>query len=402
MDEGTSGFVKNKLEVHCYKRKLKNLLRRIEDSDIDGRSKKLILEFYSDCLIRGLSKARIVKYLDTLERIARFFKKSFDEITKDDVAEFIRSVEESNYSEWTKRDYKLILKIFFKWLKNSEDYPEEVSWIKTRVRNSNMFPEGLLTEEEVKRLVKHAANLRDRALILTLYESGCRIGELLSLRIRNVQFDDYGAVLIVNGKTGSRRVRIIESAPVLASWMENHPLRDDPNAPLWVNLSTRNRYHALTYEGAKAILKRTAKRAGLKKRIYPHLFRHSRATRLANVLTEAQLKQLFGWVQDSRMAATYVHLSGRDVDNALLKLHGMKVDAEGGEEKFTVIVCPRCGNKNSPTSKFCNACGLCLDLETALKIDEVRAKADRLMSELIKNPKVLDALLEGIKKLRVK
>ena len=68
-----------------------------------------------------------------------------------------------------------------------------------------------------------------------------------------------------------RRVRIIASAPVLASWVENHPLRDDPDAPLWVNLSTRNRYHVLTYEGAKAVLKRTARRVGLKKRIYSHL-----------------------------------------------------------------------------------------------------------------------------------
>ena len=62
------------------------------------------------------------------------------------------------------------------------------------------------------------------------------------------------------------------------------------------------------------------------------------------------------------------------------------------------IVCPRCGNKNSPASKFCNSCGLCLDLKTAMRIDELRAKTDRLMSELIKNPKVLDVLLEAIEK----
>jgi len=47
-------------------------------------------------------------------------------------------------------------------------------------------------------------------------------------------------------------------------------LRDEPDAPLWVNLSTRNRYNVLTYEGVKAVLKRTAKRAGLKKRINPY------------------------------------------------------------------------------------------------------------------------------------
>ena len=49
-------------------------------------------------------------------------------------------------------------------------------------------------------------------------------------------------------------------------------LRGEPDASLWVNLSTRNRYHVLVYEGAKAVLERTAKRAGLEKGIYPHLF----------------------------------------------------------------------------------------------------------------------------------
>jgi len=86
------------------------------------------------------------------------------------------------------------------------------------------------------------------------------------------------------------------------------------------------------------------------------------------------------------------------VDNALLKLHGMKIEGEDKREEFTIIICPRCGNKNSPASKFCNSCGLCLDVKTAMRIDEVRAKADRLMSELIKNPKVLDVLLEAIEK----
>lgn len=43
-------------------------------------------------------------------------------------------------------------------------------------------------------------------------ESCCRIGEILSLKIKNIQFDEYGIVLTVNGKTGMRRVRIIDSA----------------------------------------------------------------------------------------------------------------------------------------------------------------------------------------------
>ena len=100
-------------------------------------------------------------------------------------------------------------------------------------------------------MVECATNLRDKALILVLYEPGCRIGEILSLRIRNVQSDEYGAVLIVSGKTGDRRVSIISSSPKLSLWIENHPLKEDLDAPLWVSFSTRNKHKNLSYAATK-------------------------------------------------------------------------------------------------------------------------------------------------------
>ena len=78
----------------------------------------------------------------------------------------------------------------------------------------------------------------------------------------------------------------------------------------------------LTYNGARGILIRLASRAGIKKRVNPHGFRHARATNLADHLTEAQMNEYLGWVQSPKMTSIYVHLSGRDVDKALLKLHG--------------------------------------------------------------------------------
>jgi hypothetical protein len=44
---------------------------------------------------------------------------------------------------------------------------------------------------------------------------------------------------------------------------------------------------------------------------------------------------------------------------------------------------------------------MCLDAKTAVAIDELRAKADMLMNELVKNPEVLNALLKGIEKLKM-
>jgi ribosomal protein L40E len=216
-----------------------------------------------------------------------------------------------------------------------------------------------------------------------------------------VQFDEFGAVLLVNGKTGQRRVRVIASEPRLHQWIENHPFKDDPDAPLWITIGTNSRYKIWNYGTAREVIKKIARKAGIKKRVYPHLFRHSRATHLANHLTEAQMKQYFGWVQGSDMASIYVHLSGRDVDNALLKLNGLEVKEEKKEEQFKALMCPRCKARNSPDAKFCSNCGMCLDAKTAVAIDELRAKADMLMNELVKNPEVLDALLKGIEKLRI-
>jgi len=236
--------------------------------------------------------------------------------------------------------------------------------------------------------------------VLVLYESGCRIGEMLSLNIRNVQFDDYGATLTVDGKTGMRRVRIIASASALAAWISIHPLRSNIDAPLWVSLGTNSRDLPLGYTSACSLLRNLASAAHVSKRIYPHLFRHSRATRLANHLTEAQLKQHFGWVQGSDMAATYVHLSGRDVDRALFKLNGIGVSEADDKESFSSPVCPRCKERSSPDSKFCAQCGLCLDVKTAVAVDEAREKADRLMAELIKRPEVLEQMLKAVELIK--
>jgi len=386
--------------IYDYERTEKRILDRIRSSSIDEGNKKALLNFHRECVIQGLSKARIVKYLDTLYRITEWLNKPFEEVRRDDIADLVQRIESNGYSEWTKHDYKVILKIFFRWFRRTDDYPDEVKWIITTPKNKRKLPEELLSPEDIRKLVDAADNLRDKALVLVLYESGCRIGELLTLQLKHVQFDKYGAVLLVNGKTGQRRVRVILSASKLNQWVENHPLRDDPNAPLWVTIGTNSRNKALTYRSATEVLKKLVKKAGIKKRVYPHLFRHSRATHLANYLTEAQMKQYFGWVQGSDMASVYVHLSGRDVDNALLKLNGIEVNEEKKEQELRPLICPRCKARNSPDAKFCSNCGLCLDPKTAVRIDELREKADRLMKELIKNPKVLNALIEGKKKLK--
>ena len=55
-------------------------------------------------------------------------------------------------------------------------------------------------------------------------------------------------------------------------------------------IKLRKAHEAMAYYGVVIMLKETAKRAGIRKRIYPHLFKHSAATRDARYLTESELK----------------------------------------------------------------------------------------------------------------
>jgi len=220
--------------------------------------------------------------------------------------------------------------------------------------------------------------------VLVSYESGARIGELLNMRIKDVTFDDLGAVTMVTGKTGDRRIRLVASAPALAEWINSHPERENQEAFVW----------PIGYRAVDKLFKGLARKAKIKKRITPHLFRHSRATHLATKLTEQQLKQLMGWTMGSKMAQVYVHLSGRDLDNALLELHGLKAQ-ERKEEKFRVKVCPRCEEKNSPDAMYCKRCAFPIDAE-AMDWE------NKTMDELVRIPQVQRYLKKALRSVLLK
>ena len=348
---------------------------------------KTIEKFLKKLFAEGLSKPRVIKYANYLKTIAEKIGKSFMEVNEEDIINFLSHLEQSNYSEWTKRDYKVVLKRFFRFLGKEELMKD----IKTTMRNNRKkLPEDLLTKTEIKRMIETANHPRDKAIISLLYEGGLRIGELASLKIKNVVFDEYGAVIKVKGKTGERRVRVVLSSSLLAKWIEIHPDKDNPNAPLLVNLSTNYKNKGITYRGISMRIKEIAKKAGVDKKITPHLFRHSRATHLATVLTEAQMNEYFGWVQGSRMAATYVHLSGRDTDNKMLEIYGLKKKEKEKEKELKPKECPRCKYINGPTDRFCSRCGEVLDEEEAVKI---RMQGQKLAKEFpdiaIEDPKRL-------------
>ena len=96
---------------------------RVEEADISKRNKDLILE-YCDDRANGffgseVGKHRLGKLLSFTKEIALRIKKDMDKVTEADIKKFIKRINErEDYSEWTRSDYKKILKLWLKWLKS--------------------------------------------------------------------------------------------------------------------------------------------------------------------------------------------------------------------------------------------------------------------------------------------
>jgi integrase/recombinase XerD len=208
------------MSIYEHERSLQSVENRIRNANYCTDNIKLIFKFENYLFANGLSSVRVLKYLSHINIIATWTDTNFSSMELDDIQSIVARIERSDLAEWTKHDYKLTIKRFFTWL-GMED---KIKWIKISMKmNASKLPEELLTEEEIKRMIEVANHPRDKVIIAVLYDTGTCIGEMGSLKIKHIVFDQYVAILTVNGKTGMRRVRIIFSVPYLASWLDIHP-----------------------------------------------------------------------------------------------------------------------------------------------------------------------------------
>jgi site-specific recombinase XerD len=241
-------------------------------------------------------------------------KKNMKEVSRADVEKWVRVIKKK-YRHNSVHLYRITIKKFFQWVYGmDEGYPDVVKWIKGKKEKT--LPNDILTTEDILNLIGVAKNDRDRALVHVLYESAGRVSEVLGLKIKDVSLDKYGASILVKGKTGVRRIRLINSVPLIMRWLDNHPLRNNPKAPLWLVEG----YESITNGalGPKALefkLRGLAKRSGVNKKVNPHNFRHSRLTELAKLgYMETELRIIAGWEPNSNMPSTYFRSGHRPED----------------------------------------------------------------------------------------
>lgn len=356
-------------DYHRFNKQYQTALTRLWKAQMLSDDKKLVEQFARDCKAKGTGYARLTKLVRNLAIIGDMLGKEYKDATIEDIKRIVHHFEISEYSVWTKHDVKVILKQFYKWL-DGEDYPKIVKWIKTTIpkKDKPLTNESdLLSEEEINKLIAIADHPRNKAIIAILGESGARIGEIGNLTIGQVKIDTSGAVLNVSGKTGRRRLRIISATSYLVKWLDIHPDNSNPYAPLWVNIGTKSYHKQMSYEGIRKVLISAFEKANIKKPCHPYIFRHSRASQLARHLTEFQMNSYFGWMQGSRMPSLYVHISGKDLDDDILRINGMKAGERPLPFKPQPRACPRCQEINSPTALYCCRCAEITDPNLALK-----------------------------------
>lgn len=92
-------------------------------------------------------------------------------------------------------------------------------------------------------------------------------------------------MLLVKGKTGERRIRLIRSAPYLTKWLENHPQRNVKDAPLWCTMSAfKGEYKRPAKCSVQFFLGELAEKTGVSKPVHPH----------ANTVKHSSLSIFFG------------------------------------------------------------------------------------------------------------
>ncbi|MEM2919418.1 MAG: tyrosine-type recombinase/integrase [Candidatus Nitrosocaldus sp.] len=286
---------------------------------------------------------------------------------------------------------------------SSVKYCEEVKHIhperfdKERERRESVKATDLLTREEFLRMVEAVAKVsrypaRDRALLYVMYEFAARPSELLNMRIGNLVFHEGYVEVTTEGKTGVKTLTLVLSYNALREWYEQHPLKEDPNAYLWYS-RTKGR---VSYGRLRAFVKKVAEVAGIRKRVWLYLIRHTALTHVEKEYGSSITEMYGNWRKGSPIRNRYIHLASSDQREAVLKRYGLLKEGDNNSSNSIIEPrkCYRCNTLNEPNARICKHCGLIIDPKYAMQIHSEREeKIKELEERLARVTAIVEELL---------
>lgn len=281
-----------------------------------------------------IERGRSLKTVENYERYLRRFieqsgVKKPEDITDEKVREFrlwLNRQSVGNKTNTLKRKtqnyYLIALRAFLKYAMKREIKslpPEKIELAKVPERSID-----LISGDELQRLLdapdgKDIKNLRDKAILELLFSTGLRVSELCSLdRDINLKVDEMS----VRGK--GDKVRVVFLSPDAKKAVQAYlDKRKDMAEPLFVSVSGKKKEaQRLTSRSVERIVKKCAIKAGITKRVTPHVIRHSFATDLLS--NGADLRSVQAMLGHAHIGTTqiYTHVTDKHLRDVHKKFHG--------------------------------------------------------------------------------
>ena len=353
--------------------------------------------FLDKLRLGNMSYGRIENYSGSTIRILQIKDdKKIEDWSKREIEQVHKVIADSAYENSVKKDTLTALKRLYHFAVHDEivikakgiEYDPVVSWITPGSfvdRFEKIQSKDLLTDNEILQLIQTIKQIggrfvkRNIALVFILLEGAYRPGELLNIRIGGIEFESDFVRIHTTGKTGPKSLTLVASYGPLKEWISLHPQSDDPDAFLFYqdNDDGVMRYWTLDY-----IIRHARKKANIKKRIWPYLFRHTSLTEYSKRL--GNVAKIYGnWSKDSHMLTHYEHLANSDQEDAVLKLHNLKKENNENSILFPKI-CPSCKQRNSSDNSHCLHCGMEL-AKTLVHLRETRKKSQSYTIKELEN-----------------
>ena len=268
--------------------KLEIKIKNSNSLEIQSNS-NLINLFISAKRIEGCSEKSLRYYQTTLEKMIDNIKKSIQEITTNDLRDYLTTYQNTkNPSKTTTDNVRRVFSSFFSWLED-EDYI-----LKSPVRRIHKIKTGTIfketySDENLEIMRDNCDCIRDLALIDMLASTGMRVGELVLLNIEDINFNEREC--IVFGKGNKERVVYFDARTKihLQNYLES---RTDDNKALFVSL--RAPFERIKIGGIEARLRKLGRELNIPK-VHPHKFRRTLATiAIDKGMPIEQLQRLLG------------------------------------------------------------------------------------------------------------
>lgn len=369
---------------HCFKpdyqnRSIQSALKR---GDLTEEDVAIIQAYISDRgVVSGIGSKRALKITSNLITVRKILQRPFRDVDVISAYAAVNgihsgtSIKGKPFSVNTRADLVQVFKSLLLWMIDSEIVnisEKKVRLIRIPNKIPTKTPADLISPEQIGALIEAAKSSRYRAILMTLYEGGFRIGEIGELRWKDLTFDGTGVVVSVRFKTDKNRyIRLVMASEYLIKWKSDYP--GDPTGDNFVFISRQKTQ--MTYPAIFVEIGRIAKRAGIDRHLTPHLFRHSRITHLLQQGVHESIVKMMMWGSiESHMFQNYVHLAGSDIDREMFRLYGLEQHvSQVTESRLEPRVCPHCKELNAPVSLWCHLCGHSLTADSFNTADELQA-----------------------------